>query len=99
MFHSEVENFSSPPRLQPGDGPEGRDKDGVTVVLRQVSRDPEHLAAGAAAERLLSSVEAQMRLQVFPQTEALAALGAHVRPLARVEPPVATEALPQSERL
>lgn len=99
MFRSEVENFSFPPRLQPSDGPEGRNKDGVTVVLRQVSRDPKLLVAGAAAVRLLTSVEAQMRLQVFPQTEAFAALGAHVRPLAGVEPPVATEALPQSERL
>lgn len=99
VFRSEVENFSFPPRLQPGNGPEGRNKDGVTVVPRQVSRDPERLAAGAAAVRFLSSVEAQMRLQVFPQTEAFAALGAHVRPLAGVEPPVATEALPQSERL
>lgn len=99
VFRSEVENFSFPPRLQPGDGPEGRNEDGVTVVLLQVSRDPEHLAAAAAAVRLLPSVEAQVRLQVFPQTEAFAALGAHVRPLAGVEPPVAAEALPQGERL
>lgn len=99
VFRSEVENVSFPPRLQPGDGPEGRNKDGLTVVLLQVSRDPEHLAAGAAAVRLLSGVEAQVRLQVVPQTEAFAALGAHVRLLAGVEAPVATEALPQGERL
>lgn len=99
VFRSEVENLSFPPRLQPGNGPEGRNQDGVTAVLLQVSRDPEHLAAGAAAVGLLSSVEAHMRLQVFPQTEAFAALGARVRPLAGVEAPVAPEALPQSERL
>lgn len=99
MSRSEVENFSFPRRLQAGDGPEGRDKDGVTVVPLQVSRDPERLVAAAAAVRLLSGVEAQMRLQVLPQTEAFAALGAHVRPLAGVEAPVATEALPQSEGL
>lgn len=87
------------PRLQPGNHPEGRNEGLATLVLLQVSHDPEGLAAGGAAERLLSGVKAQMRLQVFPQTEAFVALGADVRPLPGVEAHVPTEALPQGERL
>lgn len=68
-------------------------------MFLHIPHDAERLPAGDAAERLLSTVKPQVRLQVVPQPEAFAALRACVRPLARVEPQMAAEALPQRERL